>query len=132
VDHLDFQIANRSQTHWVENLGNGFSRIVLSESYVQGLEAGRLAANPDDRQFVTVIQFLAVKQLINNLVGLSYIADHEVAPPQIPQELSSRLQALRFPDTLTTEIRRSINEPKAREAILKAYDELAGEIPDFS
>jgi hypothetical protein len=107
-------------------------RLKISASLVQGLELGRLADQPDDDTNLTMLKYLAVRQLISNLADLRYIKrDHDVSIPEIPAPLKAKLDSMGMAQVIAEEQRRAVAEPGARAALLERYAAIADEIQTY-
>jgi hypothetical protein len=107
-------------------------RLRVSETLIQGLEVGHLADDPSEASFFTMIQYLATRQLQQNLADLRYLkADRKVAVPEIPGALVSKLESMGLPGAIADEQRRAVAEPGARAALGRTYARVAPRMPSI-
>ncbi len=107
-------------------------RLKISQSAVQGLELGALAENPTDENFLTMIQYLGVRQLLSSLSEIRTLKqDHTVALPPIPAALAAKLGTLGLSDEIVAEQRQATAEPGARKAVAAEFPAVAGALPSF-
>ncbi len=104
----------------------------VSESLVHGLEIGALVDRPNDANHLTLIQYLAIRQLFQNIAESSALRG-QAAPqfPTIPEPLASRIASLNLSGTIFEEQRRAVAEPGARGTLLQTYTQIAAELPSF-
>lgn len=105
----------------------------LSASLVQGLELGRLADRPDNQTYFTMVQYMAVRQLLQNLSDLRYLKqDRSVRLPEIPQPLRGKLESMNLVAMIDEEQRRAVAEPGARAALISTFHGAAAAFPAFT
>jgi hypothetical protein len=105
----------------------------MSASLIQGLELAALSDHPSESTHLALIQFLATRQLLQNLSDLRALkANHRVETPRIPSALVSKISTLGFPDELEAEQSAGLNEPALREALSQMVSSQIGHFQRFS
>ena len=109
-----------------------WARIRVSPSVLQGIEAGTLA-NPDDpASLLTVVQYLAARQLQENFsVVLALRATNPPSPLVIPYGLVAKMQTLGLRPRANQEVDDSHHLESLRRALAETGAERAGRFPRF-
>lgn len=109
-------------------------RLRMSASLIQGLELGTMAEKPGSDGYLTLIQYLSVRQLLQNLSDLrGLLADHAVpAEASIPSSLRAKLESLGAQARILEEHRKLSLEPAARAALIQAFKEIRAQLPAFA
>ncbi|MGK5083148.1 hypothetical protein WDW37_07560 [Bdellovibrionota bacterium FG-1] len=106
--------------------------IKLSISQIQGMEIAHLAEHPNNDTRLTMIQFMTVRQLLNNLSNLRFLKkNHEIVIPQIPSPLKDKLQTLGFASQIAQEQQLQIDEPAAHLGLLQNLEPIAQTLAPF-
>jgi len=105
----------------------------LSQHALQGLELAQLVSSPSDEGFLTMVQYLATRQLLQNLSDIQfYRGDHALSAPPIPAALVNKLDSLGLPTDLLQEQRLADAEPRLRLALLDSYAGVSQLFPLFT
>ena len=95
----------------------------ISAALIQGLELGQLADHPNSEAYLTVVQYLSIRQLLQNLAEVRTLKkSHTVAQPQISTLLTRKMESLKLMNTLAEESRRASAEPGAKAALSKGLN----------
>ena len=124
-------IGQQSFAYITKNIGEGEISIHLSATTVQGLELAKLAENPNSSSFLTLVKFLAILQLEQNLSTLHQILPGQTSAAQIevPKELKQQLQSFGALRTLRLEHDLRVQEALDRPALLITFESIATELP---
>lgn len=95
----------------------------ISPYLIQGIEIAALSDRPTDETFLTLIQYLAIRQLAQNLEDLrSLKSDHQVPAPRIPLQLTKKFESLGWNSSLVNERNKAVLEPQVRLSALQLSD----------
>jgi DNA-directed RNA polymerase subunit F len=118
--------------HQGEPLDAQTARLKLSTGLVHGLELGHLADHPDDASHFTMLQSMALRQLMSNLLELKQLKrDHQVKIPEIPGTLREKLETVGLYRNMVEEQDHAARELMIRLGLIKAYDRIESNIPDL-
>lgn len=107
-------------------------KLKVSDTLVQGIEAAGLIRSVTDDSYLTLIQYLAVQQLYQNLAALKFLkADGKVTIPKVPAALVKKLDAMRMGESLFQDQVRLIENPAFLEALGSGYKSLRSSMPRF-
>jgi hypothetical protein len=109
------------------------TRLKLSANLIHGMELGQLADDPNSQNYLTLVKYLTVQQLVQNLASLKSVkANRSLDPISIPRELTSQLPTLGITGDLLAEQERAIAEPGARAALAHSFSSIRDSLPAFA
>lgn len=112
--------------------GSSVARIKLSARLIQGLELARLSDVQNDDTNLTMIKYLATRQLLSNLNDIRFVSsNHPIDFPQIPARFRSKLESMGLASEIAEEQYRAIAERGSRFALLQTIDSIGASLPPF-
>lgn len=104
----------------------------LSHILVQGIEVGALADDPTDANFTTLIKYMAIRQLLENLTEVRFLkTSREVTLPTIPTAFRNKLRSMGMLREMDEERVRAVSEPRMRQSLQRTHSAVEG-IPAFA
>lgn len=101
---------------------NGIFFYNLSQSTVNGLELGRHADDPNSKNFLTMMQYMTIRQLLQNLAEVTTLkTDHQAPQITLPASFTDKLQSMQGVNELLSEQLLAIEEPSSRVGLVDTH-----------
>ncbi|HTL12771.1 MAG TPA: hypothetical protein VL588_09805, partial [Bdellovibrionota bacterium] len=115
---------------FVPGPADGQVSLRLSKSLIRGMELGRLTDSPDQANFLTMVQYLAVRQLMQNLSEIKYVRrDHQMTWPEFPSDFTHKLESFGVMDDLEAEQEVALLEPALRTNLQRQFENIKAQLP---
>lgn len=122
----------KTQALQLKRSGNEKPRLTLTQSFLNGVEVAQLASKPDSANFLTMIQYLGVRQMMQNLSHIRALKqDPNNYPMNIPEPLVSKLKTLGFAEDILRENTENNAEPRFLLALKEGYGSATSGLKGF-